>query len=93
MLDGVEDAGEAILHGDDVARGKLQIVALAGIHQGGRVRQELVARHQIVELRGDLLRRLPGALCPGRLRGRDRPRHAPAQFIRRLDHLAARVAQ
>src|SRR6185437_9305041 len=55
VLDSVEDATEAVLDWNHIAGGELEVVALPGVHQRRRVRQELALHHNRIELLGDLV--------------------------------------
>jgi hypothetical protein len=86
-LDGVEDLLHRVANGQDVARGVLQAVALARIHQRRRVGDELALDHHVVEGLGHLPHRGRAAPVPGFTR-RNGHRDPPAHFLRRLDHFS-----
>src|SRR5439155_11916045 len=50
----VEDLFHRVADRQDIARGVLKAVSLAGVHEGWRVRQEVPLDHDVVERLGDL---------------------------------------
>ena len=91
-LHGVEDLLHGVAHGQHVAGRVLKPVALARVHERGRVRQELALHHHVVEGLRDLTDRCRGASVP-RFARRNGRRHPPAHFLRRLRHLAVLPAE
>src|SRR5207237_2467010 len=71
---------------EHVACGVLQPVALAGVHEGRRVRQEAAIDHRLVEGFGDLADRRRAASVP-RLARRDGQSNAPTHLLGSLDDL------
>src|SRR5207244_7707166 len=76
-----------VADGTQIAGRVLQAVALARVHQGRRVRNEVAFHHHVVEgLRALPNRRLAAAVSA--LARGDRDRDPPAHFLRRLDDLS-----
>ena len=82
----VEDLLHRVADRQDVAGRVLQAVALAGVHQRRRVRQEAVVDHDLVEGFGDLPHRRRAPAVPRLARG-DGQGDAPAHLLGSLDHL------
>src|SRR5262249_57568500 len=89
--EGVEEGGGGGVGGDHEARGELA-ERPAGVHQGGRVGQELERRHHALE-RGLGGSDLGGGVAHGGLGGGDVLRDPMEQLIGSLDHDAAFARQ
>ena len=87
-LDRVEDLLHRVAHGQHVAGGVLEVIALARVHERRRVRQEVPLHHHVVERGGHLVDRRRAAAEP-LLGGRDGAGHPPAHLLGRLGDLIA----
>ena len=86
-LDRLEDLLHRVAHGQHVAGGVLEVVALARVHQRRRVGQEVPLDHHVVEGGGHLVDRGRAAAEP-LLGGRDGAGDPPAHLLGRLDDLS-----